>query len=128
MSVKRMIRVNELLKQEVATAIYRVMNDTGFDFSAVSVTAVHTGSDLRTAHVMVSIRDHKQDRRRLLGQLRHHRVDIQKIVIENVILKYTPVLSFEIDESIEKGDRVLQIINQLEIPPDESAPPKEEPS
>ena len=58
MSVKRLVRVNELIKREVATALYRVMNEKGFDLSAVSVTHVITSSDLRTARVLVSIRDH----------------------------------------------------------------------
>jgi ribosome-binding factor A len=114
MGVKRLVRVNELLRQEVAAALYRVMDGAGFDFSAVTVTGVITSSDLHTARVRVSIRDHLQDRAKILGQLRRHRGPIQEILSRNVVLKYTPKLTFELDESIEEGDHVLEIIRQME--------------
>jgi ribosome-binding factor A len=125
MGVKRLVRVNELLKQEVAAALYRVMNEAGFDFSAVTVTGVLTSSDLHTARVRVSIRDHQQEREKILRQLYHHRGEIQERISENVKLKYTPRLSFELDESIEEGDRVLGIITRMEAeaPPEEPAAP-----
>ena len=118
MGVKRLIRVNELIKQEVAAALYRVMNERGFDLSAVSVTHVITSSDLRKARVLISIRDHVEQRNAMIGKIRHHRGDIQALLSENVIIKYTPRLTFELDESIELGDRVLQIISEMKIPSD----------
>lgn len=120
MGVKRLIRVNELIKQEVAVALYRVMNERGFDLSAVSVTHVITSSDLRTARVLVSIRDHARQRDAMIGQIQHHSGAIQSHLGKNVIIKYTPKLTFELDESIEQGDRVLQIISQMETPADVS--------
>ena len=118
MSVKRLVRVNELIKQEVAAALYRVMNERGFDLSAVSVTHVITSSDLRTARVLVSIRDHVKQRDAILGQIQHHSAAIQSLLSRHVILKYTPKLKFELDESVELGDRVLKIISEMEIPSD----------
>jgi ribosome-binding factor A len=118
MGVKRLIRVNELIKQEVAAALYRVMNERGFDLSAVSVTHVITSSDLRKARVLISIRDHVEQRNAMIGKIQHHRGDIQALLSENVIIKYTPRLTFELDDSIELGDRVLQIISEMKIPSD----------
>ena len=116
MGVKRLVRINELIKQEVAEALYRVMNERGFDLSAVSVTRVITSSDLRTARVLISIRDHVPQREVIIRQIQHHSAAIQTRVSKNVIIKYTPKLTFELDESVEQGDRVLQIISELEIP------------
>jgi ribosome-binding factor A len=118
MSVKRLVRVNELIKQEVAAALYRVINDREFDLSAVSVTHVITSSDLRTARVLISIRDHVKQRTAILGQLQHHSAAIQSLLSRHVILKYTPKLKFELDESVELGDRVLKIISEMELPSD----------
>jgi ribosome-binding factor A len=114
MSRQRMVRVNELLKREVASALYRVINEAGFDLTAVTVTGVEVGSDLRTARVRVSIRDHRDERQKMLNLLRRRRGDIQELLHRNVILKYTPKLSFELDESIEQGDRILQILYKME--------------
>jgi ribosome-binding factor A len=126
MGVKRLIRVNELIKQEVAAALYRVMNERGFDLSAVSVTHVITSSDLRTARVLVSIRDHVKQREAMIGQIQHHSGAIQSHLGKNVIIKYTPRLTFELDESIELGDRVLQIISEMEVPSDSPEEPQQE--
>ena len=116
MGVKRLVRINELIKQEVAEALFRIMNDREFDLSAVSVTRVITSSDLRTARVLISIRDHVPQREAIIRQIQHHSAAIQSRVSKNVIIKYTPKLTFELDESVEQGDRVLQIISELEIP------------
>ena len=50
MSSSRLDRINHLLQREVAEMMYRIMNEAGFDLSAVTVTGVTTTSDLRTAH------------------------------------------------------------------------------
>ena len=52
MSVDRMVRVNELMKREIAGALYRVMNEKNFDLSAVTITRVSVGSDLHHARVL----------------------------------------------------------------------------
>jgi ribosome-binding factor A len=36
-----------------------------------------------------------------------------------VVLKYTPHLHFKLDDSIERGSRVLEIMQDLELPPDD---------
>lgn len=122
MSMKRMVRVNELLKQELATALFRIMNDRGFDLSAVSLTQVITSSDLRTARVLVSIRDHAGEREAILRRLAHHRKELQDVINERIALKFTPRLTFELDESVERGDHVLQIISEMEREDGESRP------
>jgi len=114
MSQKRLTRVNELIKREIASALFRIMNEAGFDLTAVTVTAVETGSDLRTALVRISIRDHVAERENMLALLRRHRAEIQERLHKNVILKYTPRLTFTLDESIERGDRVLRILQDME--------------
>jgi len=113
-SVDRLVRVNELLKRVVAEALFRVMTDARFDLSSVTVTGVETSSDLRTARVRVSIRDHKGDRNAMLARIRGHSREIQQIVHKSVILKYTPRLHFELDESIEQGDHVLDVLSNME--------------
>ena len=111
---QRMVRVNELLKREIADDLYRIMNDAGFDLAAVTVTKVITSPDLRHAQVRVSIRGDEEERMHMFRQLLNHRKDIQKKVGKNVTLKYTPQLKFELDDSLAKGDHVLHILHELE--------------
>ena len=46
--------------------------------------------------------------------LRRHRVDFQRVIADKVSLKYTPKLFFKQTLSIEKGDNVLHLLNELE--------------
>lgn len=126
MGIKRLVRVNELLKREIATALYRVMTEQSFDFASVTVTGVRTSSDLRSARVGISIRDHDSERGTMLSQIRKHARDIQSIVHHNVILKYTPKLHFELDTSIEVGDHVLQILSEMQGPAADDLPSEED--
>lgn len=124
MSAKRMVRLNELLKREIAGALYRVLDGQAVDLAALTVTRVETSSDLRHARVMVSIRDHAEDRDRMLQHLTQRRGAIQQLISRNIILKYTPQLHFTLDESIAQGDHVLQLIHDLEraAPPGDTPP------
>ncbi len=119
MSSARIIRVNELLKREIAVDIPRLFANTNFDTSAVTVIRVATGSDLRDATVYVSIFGHDENRDGMIRFLNRHRHEIQSRMSKNVILKYTPRLYFKLDDSLETGDRVLSILSQLDIPEDD---------
>ena len=123
MSTQRMIRVNELLRREIGTALYRIVDETDCDMSAVTVTHVVTSSDLRAAQVFVSVRGDHDRQKRTLAMIRSHRVAIQEAINENVVLKYTPRLTFSLDTSLEEGDRVLSILRELgwEEPQDDAA-------
>jgi ribosome-binding factor A len=113
MGTDRMLRVNELLRREIAEAMYQLVKEDDFDFAAVTVTRVVASPTLREARVMVSIRDHQGERDRLLQVLRRSRAAIQSRINRDLTLKYTPKLSFELDESVEKGDNVLHLLSQI---------------
>jgi ribosome-binding factor A len=125
MTVDRMTRVNELLRREIGAALPRLLSERGFDLASVMVTRVETARDLRDATVWVSIRDHEEQRAQMLDQIRRHRAEIQAQVAGAVRLKYTPRLTFALDASIEKGDRVLSLLSRMEA--DQAADPPEEP-
>ncbi len=116
MSSARIIRVNELLKREIASDILRLFATDRFDTSAITVTRVETTPDLREAKVHISIFEHEEERVKMIRFLNKHRKEIQARMSQNVILKYTPRLHFKLDTSIEGGDRVLGILSQLDIP------------
>jgi ribosome-binding factor A len=73
MRPQRLTRVNQLLKQEVAEQLFRIMHEPGFDAAACTVTRVITSSDLRHARVLVSIRAEPDRQQELLGLISRHR-------------------------------------------------------
>lgn len=126
MSSARIIRVNELLKREIAVDIQRLFANSNFDTAAITVTGVKTAPDLHDATVFVSVFGHEESRGRMISFLNRHRAEIQSRMSKNVILKYTPRLHFKLDDSIENGDRVLGILSQLHIPEDSPSEEAEE--
>ena len=114
MSVDRITRLNELLKRELADALFRVMQNEPFDLAAVTITRVVLGRDLREARVFVSIREHQDERPRMMALLRRRRAEFQRLINKDLAIKYTPRLTFELDTSLEEGDRVLAVLAKLE--------------
>lgn len=112
MSSRRIDRVNELLKHEIGEIIRREFNiaDTGL----ISVNSIETSADLRTAKVFISVLGKPDQQSRALRHVREKRQLIQGEIGRNVVLKYTPTLTFLLDDTIEKGNRVLKILDELE--------------
>ncbi len=112
MSSRRIDRVNELLKHELGEIIRRDFNlaQTGL----VSVTAVETAGDLRSARVFLSVLGNPDQRKAAQQAVADQRLRIQSEVARAVVLKFTPTLTFHFDDTIEKANRVLSILDDLE--------------
>jgi ribosome-binding factor A len=108
----RQLRVNELVKRQLSAIITREIN---FEGVLVSINAVDVTPDLKSAHVFVSILG-AAAATRVIDKLEAHRPALQAELSRHVVLKYTPHLIFHIDDSIERGTRVLKILQDLEKP------------
>ena len=109
----RLTRVNELLKREIADNLEKCLLFSGG--ALVSVTEVKTSVDLRNATVFVSIFVPKNgSKNEIWNEILARRVELQKQIGRNLKFKHTPVLAFKLDERMEEGDRVLQLLNEME--------------
>ena len=114
MGTPRLVRVNELLKREIAEDVHRNFSLSDFDTAAVTITRVECAPDLRDANVFVSIFGHEDERDRMIAHLNRHRQEVIRMMIKRVKLKYTPRLHFILDETIEDGDRILSMLAEME--------------
>jgi ribosome-binding factor A len=108
----RIQRVRELLKREIGETIRRELpvGDAGL----ITVNDVEVAGDLKSASVYVSILGNPDQQKRGFNLLEVHRKRIQGLVGRAVVLKFTPTLKFVLDDSIERGNRILAIIEELE--------------
>jgi len=108
----RLQRVRELLKRQIGEVIRREfpVSEAGL----VTVNDVDVAGDLHSAVVFISILGTAEQQKRGLDLLTLHRKRIQGLMARAVVLKYTPTLRFVIDDSVVRGNRVLQIIEELE--------------
>jgi ribosome-binding factor A len=108
----RLQRVRELLKREIGEVIRRELPVS--EAGLVTVNDVDVAGDLHSAIVFVSIFGTADQQKRGLLMLTRYRKRIQGLVARAVILKYTPTLKFIVDDSVARGNRVMQIIEELE--------------
>ncbi len=108
----RLLRVNELLKRELSVLLVREIT---FENLLVTVNQVDVTPDLKSAHVFISVLGSK-GRKEVLPKLEASRVALQSALSKHVVLKYTPHLVFHLDDSIERGDRVLEILQEIQPP------------
>jgi len=112
MGSHRMQRVRELLKREIGEAIRREIPVS--EAGVVTVNDVDIAGDLRVATVFIGSLGNREQLRTGLALLQKNRARIQGLVAKAVILKYTPQLRFVVDDSVVSGNRVLEILAELE--------------
>jgi ribosome-binding factor A len=108
----RLQRVNEMLKRELGEVIRRELPIA--EAGVITVNQVSTAPDLHTATVFIGFIGTAEQRKRGIELLGIEKKRIQMMVGSSIRLKYTPQLRFIFDESVEKGHRVLEIIDELD--------------
>ena len=118
-------RVRELLRRAIGEAIRREfhVNDVGL----ITVNDLEVGGDLKSAVVFITILGNAVQQKHGLQVLEQNRIRIQGLVAKSVVLKYTPTLKFIVDDSIVRGNRVHQILDELDKTSPVDSGPTEEP-
>ena len=112
----RLERVNEIIRRELSEIIPR---EIIFSAPLVTIQSADITPDLKTCHIYVSVIGNEEQKKEVIVRLLDKRKHLQYMLMKRVVLKYTPQLHFEIDHALERGDRVMQIMDQIVIPPDE---------
>ena len=112
MASLRLQRVRELLKREIGEAVRREFHVS--EAGLITVNDVDLAGDLKSATVFISILGNPDQQKRGFQLLNEHRIRLQGFIGRAVVLKYTPRLKFVFDDSIVRGNRVLQIMEELE--------------
>jgi ribosome-binding factor A len=108
----RMERVNTQIKREISDLIQREVRDPRLD-EFVSVTEVSVSPDLRYAKVYVSSVGGQEKETQILGALNSASGFLRSELAKNIRLRRMPELHFQWDNSIEKGDRILRLIDEV---------------
>ena len=107
----RLARVNELVKREIGIFLRRRYRSESVCWT---ITGVDVSADLRNATVAYYVIGDELNAREAQHFFRKHAGEIRKEVSSKVILKYSPKLSFVRDLGIERGNRVMEILDELE--------------
>ncbi|GJQ22488.1 ribosome-binding factor A [Candidatus Brocadia sapporoensis] len=110
MSSRRCERLEESIKQEVSKIILYELKDPRIAF--VTITKVEITADLKNAKVHISILGDDTTRKKTLQAIEHAKGFIQAKVGAQLQIKYTPVLTFCLDESVQKSLRISKLIDE----------------
>ena len=105
-----MRRINGALREVIGEAISSELQDPRIGF--VTVTAVETSPDLRSARVYVSVLGTEEAREATLAGLRSSHGVLQAAIARRMRMKRTPTLTFHYDETTERAARVSRLLDQ----------------
>jgi ribosome-binding factor A len=109
---QRTDRIDELLREEMTAIIAREVDDPRIGFA--TVTDVETTPDLRHAKVLVSVIGQPEQRKTTLAALGRAMPFVRHELGKRLRLKRIPEFHLELDDSVERGTRILHLLDELE--------------
>ena len=113
MASNRIGRINEEIQRELSALIPAVKDPRVSGM--ISVTAEETTPDLRYAKAYISVLDKTQEKDVLKG-LKSASGFLRRELGRSLQLRYTPELVFQLDDSIDKGAHILELLRSVEGP------------
>jgi ribosome-binding factor A len=101
----------EELKNEISAIIAQEIKDPRVGFA--TVTAVKVSPDLRHARVMISVLGSPEEKQETLNALVGASGFVRRLIGARIKLRHTPELSFAYDETIEQGDLMMRLMEEI---------------
>ncbi len=108
----RMGRIEEEIKKIISSIILNDLKDPRIS-GLLSVTGVEVSNDLKYANIYISIYDEKEKCESSIKALNNTKGFIRKQLASRIKLRYTPELNFKLDTSIQYGNHIDEILNQI---------------
>jgi len=115
---RRTERLNALFRNEISSLILRGIKDPRIS-GVVTVTRVDISNDLSYATVFVSVYGSASEKRNTIKALKSATGFIRRELLSRITIRVMPVLRFKLDESIAQGNEILELIDSLDIPPED---------
>jgi ribosome-binding factor A len=123
---RRVPRVAELIKREVSQMLINGIKDDRVGSGMVSVTHVEVSGDLQHAKIFVSIYGTDEAKAETMAGLKSATGYVRSELGSRMRLRRTPEIIFIEDHSIERGSKVLSLLNQLRQERPQENPPDSE--
>jgi ribosome-binding factor A len=108
-----LLRINELIRAELADLLRRETEDPLLH-NLISFTEVRTTPDFTTARVFVSIYGTDEEMAATMARLRKAARFFRRELAARLNLRHTPQINFELDPSIQRGQRVMELLGAIE--------------
>jgi len=108
---QRTDRIDELIREEMSAILQREVDDPRIGFA--TITDVETAPDLRHAKVLVSVIGQAEERRATLAAMGRAMPFVRHELGKTLRIRRIPDLHIELDDTAERGTRVLQLLDEL---------------
>jgi len=112
LAFQRSERVAEEMKREIAKILHDELKDPRLG-RFVTITKVEVTRDLRYAKVFVSVYGDDQQKKQSIEALNNASGFVRREIGRRIKLRYTPEILFSLDDSIEHGARISQLLNKV---------------
>jgi ribosome-binding factor A len=110
---RRVSRVSSLIKLEVSQMLLHGIKDDRVGAGMVSITDVNVSGDLQHAQIFVSIYGTEEAKIETMEGLKASVGYVRKELGHRMSLRRTPEIMFLEDRSLERGDRMLNLLNEI---------------
>ncbi|MEM8721521.1 MAG: 30S ribosome-binding factor RbfA [Cyanobacteria bacterium P01_G01_bin.39] len=110
---RRVARVAALIKREVSQMLLNEIKDDRVGAGMVSVTEVNVSGDLQHAKIFVSIYGTEEAKLETMAGLESSVNYVRKELGSRMQLRRTPTVKFFEDKSLERGDKMLDLLNKI---------------
>jgi ribosome-binding factor A len=112
MSTPRNLRVSQSVKRELSELIRRDLKDDRIG-GIVSITDVECSHDCRSMRVFISVFGEPDSRQNTLEALKEHTGKLRGEIARRLRLRVAPEMSFKLDDSLERGAKVTELISKI---------------
>ncbi len=109
---RRLERVNSLIREEISDLLRRQVKDPRLG-NFVAITGVVTSPDLKHATVFVSYFGDVEERKDTINALTAASGFFHHELTKRLKMRHIPELTFKWDDSIERGDRLLRLMDEV---------------
>ncbi|HVG98161.1 MAG TPA: 30S ribosome-binding factor RbfA [Chloroflexota bacterium] len=125
-SPRRRERLASVIEEVVSELLLREIKDPRVA-GMTSITRVEVTADVRQAKIFISVMGDEAARRDTLRALEHAAGFIRSKLGEELTIRHVPAITFQLDRSLEQGDRVLALMAEVAptigpVPPPDAAP------
>ena len=110
---RRVARVSALIKREVSQMLLHEIKDDRVGSGMVSITDVDVSGDLQHAKIFVSIYGSAEAKEETIEGLKSSVGYVRKELGSRMRLRRTPTVVFLEDTSLERGDNMLNLLNEI---------------
>lgn len=108
----RVDRVRKTLMKELSDILCRGVKDPRIE-GVVSITDIELPSDFSIAKVYVSIYGSEEQQKQVMEALKDNAPKMRKEIGKRIRLRNTPELLFYLDNSLERGSKITELINKI---------------